>query len=226
MSIRSLHKWDIDYREAVALQQRLAEKLIEQPIDFDKISTVAGVDVSFDRRSSIVHGAVVVHDRTTLAVVDEATVSLEVPFPYIPGLLSFREGPAVVAAFENVSVLPDVVIFDGQGYAHPRRMGLACHLGIWLRVPTVGCAKSRLIGEFENPSDKRGERSTLIHNGEEIGAVLTTRTGAKPVFVSRGHFCDLESAVRIVLETAVRFRLPEPIRHAHALCNRQRLSNH
>lgn len=224
MQLSKLHEWNLDYREAVVLQQQLAAQLIECPVDVGKISTIAGVDISTERRSSVIHGAVVVHERPSLAIVEEATVSLEVPFPYIPGLLSFREGPAVVAVLERLSVKPDMVIFDGQGYAHPRRMGLACHLGLWLGVPTVGCAKTRLIGEYEPPPGKRGGRSILTHEGEEVGAVLTTREGVKPVFVSRGHLCDLESAVKVILGTAIRFRLPEPIRSAHALCNRQRLS--
>jgi deoxyribonuclease V len=222
MEIRALHGWDIDYREAVAIQERLAGQLVERPLDIGRIRTVAGVDVSFDRGSPRVHCAVVVLDFETLAPVEQAGVSLEVPFPYIPGLLSYREGPAVVAAFEKLKAAPDAVIFDGQGIAHPRRMGIAAMLGLWLDLPSVGCAKSRLCGTHEEPGRSKGSRVPLLDGDEVIGSVLRTRDNIKPVYISRGHLCDLDSAVQLVLACTPKYRLPETTRRAHDLCNRIR----
>ena len=217
-----LHGWDIGYRDAVELQRELREKLIERPLDPKGIDLVCAVDVSSSRSSPFIHAAAVVMKPGSFDVVETATASIKVTVPYIPGLLSFREGPAVLAATAQLELAPDVVIFDGQGYAHPRRLGLAAHLGLWLGVPTVGCAKTRLIGDHEDPPDGKGEWVPLTDGGEVIGAVLRTRSGVKPVFVSRGHLCDLRSAVGIVMAAVGRFRLPEPIRAAHKLCNEVR----
>jgi deoxyribonuclease V len=222
MEINELHSWDLDYKDAVALQRELALQLIQRAVVIDRMRTVAGVDVSSARRAPTIHAAVVVLELESFAVVEEATSSVRISFPYIPGLLSFREGPAALAAFRRLRTPPDAVIFDGQGYAHPRRLGLAAHIGLWLGIPTVGCAKTRLIGEHDPAPRKRGGWSRLVDGGETIGAVLTAREGVKPVFVSRGHLCDLDSAIRIVLASCGRYRLPEPIRRAHALCNQVR----
>lgn len=223
--IKELHDWNVPYKEAIELQKRLVSELSERAIDISSLKTVAGVDVSTDRDSPVIHAAVVVLNFHSLELVCQETASVEVTFPYIPGLLSFREGPAVIEAFRKLSVSPDAVIFDGQGYAHPRRLGLASHLGLWLGVPTIGCAKSRLTGDYEPPKSKKGAYAQLTDKGEVIGAVITTRENVKPVFVSRGHLSDLDSAIEIVLRTAPRYRLPEPIRAAHLLSNKIR-KNH
>jgi deoxyribonuclease V len=212
----------MEYREAAELQQRLVSQLREKTIPIAQVDTIAGVDVSSNRGSNLVHAAAVVLDFDTLEPVDEAMASVETNFPYIPGLLSFREGPAVLRAISALSTKPDIVIFDGQGYAHPRRLGLAAHIGLWLEVPTIGCAKSRLVGQYDPPGNTRGSLSHLYDSEEEIGAVLRTRTSVKPVFVSRGHLCDLPSAVGVIFATAVKYRLPEPTRRAHLLCNQER----
>jgi deoxyribonuclease V len=217
-----LHRWDLDYREAVELQLELRDRLIERPFNPRGLRLVCGADVSSSKRSPLIHAAAVLFDLETFEIVESATASLEATTPYIPGLLSFREGPAVLAATAKLERAPDAVIFDGQGYAHPRRLGLAAHLGLWLGVPTVGCAKTRLVGEHSDPPDVKGTWVPLTDGGELIGAVLRTRVGVKPVFVSRGHLCDLESAVGLVTATARRFRLPEPVRAAHSLCNEVR----
>ena len=222
MKIAELHSWDLDYQHAVALQRELAGRLIEQTVETGAIKTVCGVDVSSSRRSPIIHAAAVSLEAGSFRVLECATSTVEVDFPYIPGMLSFREGPAVVAAMRKLRNIPDVVIFDGQGYAHPRRLGLAAHLGLWLDLPTVGCAKTRLVGEHEPPHDDKGEWTPLRDGREIIGAVLRTRRDVKPVFISRGHLCDLESAVAIIMATIGKYRLPEPIRLAHALCNEVR----
>ena len=223
--IKELHDWNVPYKEAIALQKRLVYELSERVIDISSLKTVAGVDVSTNRNSPVIHAAVVVLDFHSLEIVCNETASVEVTFPYIPGLLSFREGPAVIEAFRKLPASPDVIIFDGQGYAHPRRLGLASHLGLWLGVPTIGCAKSRLTGNYEPPESKKGAYTRLTDSGEVIGVVLTTRENVKPVFVSRGHLSDLESAIKVVLRTAPRYRLPEPIRSAHVLSNKIR-KNH
>jgi deoxyribonuclease V len=183
---------------------------------------VAAADGSYNRDSPIMHAAVVVVDHQTGEVVEHAGVSMPAPFPYVPGLLSFREAPAALAAFDRLRTVPDVVLVDGQGIAHPRRLGIASHLGLWLGLPTVGCAKSRLCGEYEEPGPSRGERSPLVHRGEVVGAVLRTRNRVKPLFVSPGHRCDLEGAVALVLALSGRYRLPEPARMAHEYVNQIR----
>jgi deoxyribonuclease V len=185
-------------------------------------ATIAGADVSYDKRAKWLHAAVVVLRAGTFEVLDRAGVLAEATFPYVPGLLTFREAPAVIAAFAKLKVKPDVLICDGQGIAHPRRIGLAAHLGLWLEIPTIGCAKSWFFGEFEEPGPKRGDWSPLSDQGETIGAVLRTRSRVKPVFVSSGHLCDLKSAIDIVLATSPSYRQPITTRLAHQYVNELR----
>jgi deoxyribonuclease V len=156
-------------------------------------------------------------------IVETATVARKVNFPYIPGLLSFREAPACIAAIEKLKAMPDVFIIDGQGFAHPRRFGLASHIGVLVNKPTLGCAKSRLTGDFDEPGRRKGSFSPLTDGDEIIGAVLRTRTDVKPVFVSMGHKCTLQDAIKIVLKCTTRYRLPEPSRLAHQLVSRIKL---
>lgn len=184
--------------------------------------TIAGVDVSFDKHDPLLHAGVVVLDAASLETVEEVAVSREVDFPYVPGYLSFREIPPLLAAFELLRSVPEVILCDGHGRAHPRRFGLACHLGLILGVPSIGCAKSRLVGEHREPGPKRGASVRLLHEGELIGRVLRTRRGVKPIYVSIGHRVSLETACKLALRCAPRFRLPEPIRRAHRLVNIQR----
>ena len=222
MKVTELHSWDLPYKDAVALQLNLSVRLAERPIRMGTVRAVAGVDVSAARRSPTIHAAAVVLESGTFRMLDSATASVLASTPYIPGLLSFREGPAVVAAFEKLRVRPDAVIFDGQGYAHPRRFGLAAHIGLWLKLPTVGCAKTRLLGEHSEVPEHRWGWTPLVDGGETIGAVLRTREGVKPVYVSRGHLSDLGTAIQLVIRACGRCRLPEPIRRAHSLCNEVR----
>jgi deoxyribonuclease V len=155
-------------------------------------------------------------------VIDRSGIVAAARFPYVPGLLSFREAPAVIEAFAGLSVRPDVLICDGQGIAHPRRLGLASHLGLWLGLPTIGCAKSWLCGEYEQPGPERGDWSPLTDAGETIGAVVRTRTRVKPLYVSTGHRCDLSSAIAIVLASSTKYRLPIPSSLAHQYVNELR----
>lgn len=221
MRFSRLHEWVNTYESAVALQERLRRLVRIEPLRFWP-STVAGVDVSYDRASDNFWAGVVVMRLPGLEEVEEVTVLRRSTFPYIPGLLSFREGPAVLAAFEKLRTEPEVVIFDGQGLAHPRRLGLASHMGLWLDRPSVGCAKSRLIGEHPPVPDRVGASVPLTIDGEEVGAVVRTRKGVKPVFVSPGTRIDIAGAVELVLACCRGYRLPEPTRRAHALVNRAR----
>ncbi len=212
----------MDYKTAVAIQERLRGKLVLEDTLPKDIRFVAGADVSCSRGDNRVWAAVVVLDAATLEVIETAGHSGRALMPYIPGLLSFREGPALLKAFEKLRRRPDVILFDGQGIAHPRGLGLASHMGLFLDIPSVGCAKTRLIGGFEEPGSQRGSHSELLHEGRRIGAVLKTKDRVKPIFVSQGHRVSLERAMEIVLACARRYRIPEPTRQAHMLVNRMR----
>ena len=218
---RIRHDWDLSFPEARALQERLSGRVLEsEPERAPRL--VAGADVSFDRRSPHLHAAVVVLDAASLEIVEVVGVQARARFPYVPGYLSFREIPALLEAFARLRSRPDLIVCDGQGRAHPRRFGLACHLGVLLDVPTLGCAKSRLVGEYREPGARRGAHTRLREGSELIGEVVRTRSGVKPVFVSVGHRITLEGARRSVLRLAPRYRLPEPIRAAHQEVNRLR----
>lgn len=223
MKYRNLHPWDVDYKAAVAVQAALREKLILENDLPGNIRVVAGADISCNKGDDRVYAAVVLLRISTLEVIEESTFIGRTQFPYIPGLLSFREGPALLEAFAKLRKRPDAVLFDGQGLAHPRGLGLASHMGLLLDIRAIGCAKTRLIGTFDDPEPSRGSRSPLIHEGRLIGAVLRTRERVKPVFVSQGHRVSLKQAVEIVLNCTRRYRIPEPIRRAHILVNRMRV---
>jgi deoxyribonuclease V len=201
--------------DARAFQERMASKVIFHPFR-KKTFLIAGTDVSFDDDCGRAVAGVVVLDVPSLKIVEEAWAERRLEFPYVPGFLSFREVPALCAAFEKLRTRPDCVMADGQGIAHPRRFGLAAHLGMVLGIPTFGCAKSRLIGEHAQPGTARGSSTPLLIGNETVGAVLRTRDGVAPVYVSPGHLIDLAGAVRVTLE-CVATRIPEPTRRAHTL---------
>ncbi|WP_432823228.1 deoxyribonuclease V [Trichloromonas sp.] len=222
MEFAHLHGWKVDCREAIALQQALAgqvrlENRLPQPL-----ATVAGVDVSYEKNGSLFYAAVVVLKLPSLDPIDQAHAVARVDFPYVPGLLSFRELPVVLDAFRALGTIPDAVLVDGQGIAHPRRLGLASHLGLWLALPTVGCAKSRLCGRHAEPGAQRGERAPLLLGADEVGAVLRTRDRVKPMYISPGHLVDIPAAVELVLACTRHYRMPEPTRLAHQLTNQLR----
>jgi deoxyribonuclease V len=187
-----------------------------------RLERVAGADVSYDRASPLLFAAVVVLDARSLEVVEVAAVTARASFPYLPGYLSFRELPPLLEAFAKLRARPDLVLCDGHGRAHPRRFGFACHLGVALDVPAIGVAKSRLVGEHREPGLRRGAHVALRADGEVIGEVLRTRPGVKPVYVSVGHRVSLATARQLVLRFSPRYRVPEPIRAAHAEVNRLR----
>ncbi len=200
--------------EAIRLQKELASEVVRSG-EIASPRLIAGADISVDRVAGTGTAAIVVLSYPELATVAVSTVTDRIPFPYVPGLLSFREAPLLLAACEKLTVTPDLLLVDGQGIAHPRRLGLAAHLGLFLEIPTIGCAKSRLCGEYTEPGDAPGDFSELTDGGEVIGAVLRTRTGVKPLFVSIGDKIDLKQAVGWVLRCCRGYRLPEPTRLAH-----------
>ena len=209
------HDWDVSPDEAKRIQRRLAPAVRETPLP-DTIETIAGVDVSV--RDDTAQAAVAVLRLPDLAVVDEAIHRCEVPFPYVPGLLSFREMPAVLPALEQLDTTPDVFVTDSHGMAHPRRFGLACHLGVLLDVSTIGVAKSILVGEPQGDlGAEKGSRVPLIDEGETVGTVLRTRTNVNPVYVSVGHRCTLGDAADLILDCSPKYKIPEPTRKAHKL---------
>jgi deoxyribonuclease V len=197
--------------QAIRIQEKLRDRVLARGSVRPRL--VAGADVSY--KGDVARAAIVV--MKDLRPVEQVVVDERVPFPYIPGLLSFREIPPLLAAWKKITVRPDVVIVDGHGIAHPRRLGIASHLGLVLGVPTIGCAKSRLCGEHPEPAIRRGARSPLVHRGETVGAALRTRRGCRVVYVSTGHRISLANAIRVVLRCAPRYRLPEPQRLADQL---------
>ena len=224
MDFPDLHPWPGNGREAIALQRELADRVRLIPQPELQPARVAGVDVSHEIHGHRLFAAVVVLSWPDLQPLATAVAEAEASFPYVPGLLSFRELPVVLEAFRRLPLPPDLVLVDGQGVAHPRRLGLASHLGLWLELPTIGCAKSRLCGEHGAPGRYKGDRVPLLVDGEELGTLLTTRDQVKPLFVSPGHLLDLDSAAALALSCTNRYRLPEPTRLAHQLTNRLRLA--
>lgn len=219
-TIRPLHTWDrLTPEDAARLQRELAPQVIvDQPLDLDTLTTVAGVDVSV--RDGISRAAVVVLNYPALTVLETATAAQPTPFPYIPGLLSFREGAVILDAVRQLQRTPDAYIFDGMGIMHPRRIGIASHIGLFLDAPTVGCGKKRLVGQYAPVPAEKGASSLLTDRGEALGVVLRTRTNVKPVFVSVGHRATTETARTLVLRCCTRYRLPEPVRAAHKAAGR------
>lgn len=214
-----VHPWDLTPRDAIALQNRLRDRVVVSDDLPERIDTVAGVDVGFEDGGRVTRAAVAVLRYPELTLADHAIARLPTVFPYVPGLLSFRELPAVLTAVEQLRIRPDLFLCDGQGLAHPRRFGIACHLGVLLDAPSIGVAKTRLCGTFPEPPDQRGAWTPLEDGGETIGAVLRTRRRVKPLFVSTGHRVSLETAIDWVLRCATRYRLPETTRQAHRLAS-------
>jgi deoxyribonuclease V len=215
MRVRQLHPWDLAPRDAARLQSELASRVIRTgDLHAARVGLVAGADVAFDKRNSRAVGVVVALAYPSLQPVETVCVETPVTFPYVPGLLSFRETPVLIGAFERLRATPDLLMVDGHGYAHPRRFGFACHLGLLLDIPAIGIAKSRLVGGHRGVSTQRGARADLTHDGEVIGAALRTRDSVRPVYVSVGHRIALDSAVSWTLACAPSYRVPEPTRLA------------
>jgi deoxyribonuclease V len=218
MKFRSLHSWDVRTTDAAEVQRHLADQRTEAPLA-PGWELVAGADVSYNLRSKTIYAGIVVIRVADGSVVERQGAVHETTFPYIPGFLSFREAPALLKAIKKLKTVPDVFMFDGQGYAHPRRFGLACHVGLWLNKPSLGCAKSVLCGKFGELQTQEGSEAPLIDGADVIGSVVRTRTGVNPVYVSVGHKIDLRGAVRVVLATRHGYRIPEPTRQADMYVN-------
>ncbi len=219
LHLRHTHRWDVTPAEAVRIQEHL-RGLVVRSDGIAQVRAVAGLDVGL--RGEQARAAAVVLSYPGLELLEEVTAERAIEFPYVPGLLTFREGPAALEALSRLRTPWDVLICDGQGYAHPRRLGLASHLGVLLDRPTVGCAKSRLTGTHDEPCRTKGSQAALMAGDEIIGAVVRTRQDVKPVYVSVGHRVDLPSAVRLVLGCTTRYRLPEPTRRAHQAASGKR----
>src|SRR5215510_1386100 len=224
MTSLSLHSWDITPGEAVEVQQRLRNMVRLQPLA-RPAGTIAGADISFNKYSETVYAGIVVLSLPDLRIIESAGVRSVARFPYVPGLLSFREAPSLLEAWEKLKTKPDVLMLDGQGIAHPRRFGIACHVGVSLDWPTIGCAKSILVGRYGELGVEAGSRAPLVDKGEQVGVALRTKNKVSPVYVSPGHLIDLDSAVDLVLRSTTKYRMPEPTRQAHLLVNRSRVED-
>lgn len=218
--------WNLTPTEAVALQKQLRDQVVLQPLP-NNIELVAGADISYNKFSDVIYAGIVVLRLPTLEVVTTAGVVTTTKFPYVSGLLSFRETPPLLEAWEKLTVRPDVLVLDGQGIAHPRRFGIASHVGLLLNLPTVGCAKTLLVGKYEEPLPEAGNWSPLTHKDEVIGAALRTKHRVNPVYISPGHFADLPTAMQLALRCSTgyaangtsKYRIPEPTRLAHLFVN-------
>ena len=214
MTSKTLHRWDLTPSQAIALQKKLARDVIASG-EVNSVRLIGGADISVPRGSRTARAAIVVLSYPELELVEVESSVSELGFPYIPGLLSFREAPLILDLYDKLCQKPDLLIVDGQGIAHPRRMGIASHLGLWLDIPTIGCAKSRLCGEHAEVGYMAGSKAQLTHDSEVIGTVLRTRAGSKPLYISPGHKIGLQHAVHWILACTHGYRLPEPSRLAH-----------
>lgn len=224
MKYLKLHTWNVDYKEAVEIQKRLNKQIIlKRTFRSLNDKLIAGADVSYSKETGRFYAGVIVFELQTMKKIEEATASGKVNFPYIPGLLSFRESPILLKAFSKIKREPDIVILDAQGIAHPRGIGLASHIGLLLDKPSIGSAKTRLVGTFNEVGNEIGHYSHLLVENKTVGAVLRTKKNVKPVFVSPGHKIDLASSIDLVLKSCRGYRIPEPIRQSHNLVNKIRI---
>lgn len=218
MKISQRHAWPLTVEEAIAIQEQLRGEVITSD-QLETVQYVAGVDMGFEAAGTISRAAVAVLSFPSLQLQESAIARRPTSFPYVPGFLSFREIPAVLDALEKISTIPDLILCDGQGIAHPRRFGIACHLGLIINIPAIGVAKSLLIGKHEEVPEQRGSWQPLVNRGETIGAVLRTRTKTKPLYVSSGHRVSLPTAIEYVLRCTPKYRLPETTRIADKLAS-------
>lgn len=224
MDFQKLHDWPATATDAIALQRQLAKQVqTDRALPFDPDGLVAGADISYRKYSPTLYASVVILRAKDNEVVERVSIAQQAQFPYVPGLLSFREVPPLLEAFAQVRHEPTLIFCDGQGLAHPRGLGLACHLGLWLQRPCVGCAKSLLVGNYWNLGPQRGDIASLMYKGQEVGKAVRTKHRVNPVFVSSGYLIDLDSSVTWTLAGDGGYRIPEPTRQAHLLANEARL---
>jgi deoxyribonuclease V len=212
--MKPLHPWNVSIEEAIRIQESLRDRIILKNRSL-KVRSIGGGDVAYSKNANRLFGAIVVLSFPHMEILDAATSDGKVPFPYIPSLLSFREGPILIKTFKKLKIRPDVMIYDGHGIAHPRGMGLASHMGLWLDLPSIGCAKTPLLSGFISPGPSKGNLEWIRKDGEKVGAVLRTKDKVKPLFVSPGHRIDLMTSIQLILESCRGFRIPEPLRKAH-----------
>lgn len=220
IQIARLHDWNVTPSAAIEIQKTLAGKVIRHDA-LDDVQYVAGIDVGFEDNGNVTRAAVCVLELDTLSPIEETIAKRPTQFPYVPGLLSFREIPAILTALEKIRNIPQILMCDGQGYAHPRRLGIASHLGVLTNLPSIGVGKSRLIGSHQPVANERGSWTPLMHNEETIGAVLRTRVNVNPLYISAGHRISLSSAIEYVMRCVTRYKLPEPTRLADRLASKK-----
>lgn len=211
-----LHPWKVNIEEAIRIQKSLKDRVIPKNT-FSQVKTIGGGDVAYSKKRDRLFGAIVVLSFSKMETIDIAMAYGKISFPYVPGLLSFREGPILIKTFQKLKIKPDLMIYDGQGIAHPRGFGLASHLGLWFDLPSIGCAKTPLLDEFISPGPSKGSFELIQREGKEVGAVLRTKDEIKPLFISPGHGIDLLTSIQIILTACHGFRIPEPLRRAHQL---------
>lgn len=219
MQIKPLHEWNLSPKEAIELQKQLAYEVVTEDDFSEPVKTVAGIDLGYDAKTDTCRAVVAVLSFPELTLVESAEAIMPIQFPYVPGLLSFRETPVAVKALEKLAVAPDLILCDGQGVAHPRRFGIACHIGLIANVPAIGVAKSLLVGKFESLGETRGSTAPLVYKNEEIGVALRTKDKVQPVYVSAGHKISLETAIDYVLKCTTKYRLPETTRFADQMAS-------
>jgi len=217
--MKPLHAWNVSVEEAIQIQEALKDRITLKKT-FSKVKTIGGGDVAYSRNGNLLFGAIVVLSFPEMEILDTATANGNVPFPYIPGLLAFREGPILIKTFQRLKLRPDIMIYDGQGIAHPRGIGLASLMGLWLGIPSIGCAKTPLLYEFISPGPLKGSFEWVRREKKKVGAVLRTRDGVKPLFVSPGHQIDFSTSNQLILDSCKGFRFPEPLRKAHQLARK------
>ena len=219
MKINKLHEWNLSPSQAIELQKQLAYEVVREDAFAAPIKTVAGIDLGIDLKNDVCRAVVVVLSFPELELVESAEAILPIQFPYVPGLLSFRETPVAAVALEKLNIAPDLILCDGQGIAHPRRFGIACHIGLITGVPSIGVAKSLLVGKYGSLGLTRGSVAPLIHRNEEVGVALRTKDNVQPVYVSAGHKISLATAADFVLQCAPKYRLPETTRLADKMAS-------
>lgn len=212
--MKSLHPWKVGIEEAIQIQNNLKPHLILKKT-FSKLKTIGGADVAYSKDEKTLLGVIAVLSFPGLEILEIASAEGKIHFPYFPGLLSFREGPILIKTFQKLKIKPDLMVFDGHGIAHPRGFGLASHMGFWFDLPSIGCAKTPLLSEYDDPRTTKGSFELIRREGLETGAVLRTKENVKPVFVSPGHRIDLRNSIQLILATCHGFRIPEPLRRAH-----------
>jgi len=221
--IDRLHSWNVNYKEAVKIQKDLRKKIALKPY-IGNPSIISGADVSYKKENNMLTAVIVLFEYPGFEIIETSFYRDKSSFPYIPGLLSFREIPPLINAYKKLANKPDIIILDAHGIAHPRAFGLASHFGVIIGISTIGCAKKKLCGNYEMPDKNKGSISPLIYKGDIVGSVLRTRKNCNPVFVSPGNLMDIESAGRIVLNCATKYRIPEPTRIAHILSKKSEVS--